>query len=131
MRVGDCLVIEAPFNFHTKHGQDPEFYLIKQIENSKPPRLDSKKDNIRRLMTILSMISLIVLFAALRIPLIFLNLCFIFIHILNRTVTFDEVMSSLGLFTFLMPAAALTISDGLYNSGVIDWFTTEMLDAFG
>lgn len=114
LRNGDTLLLQAGPHFVAAHRDDPAFYLVSGVEDSRPVRHD------KALLSIILLGMLVVLMATHRIPIVLTAFLVAGLMIGARCISISEARKSLDLSTLLTICAAFGLGKALENSGVAE-----------
>ncbi len=129
MEPGDSLLIEAELDFATYHKHDPAFAFIKPVENSRPPRLSSRKDTARRVMMLVGLVSFFP--TSFYVPVVVLAFWWVFIILVTKTITINDAFGSMNPQMLLKAGLSLGVGRGLFNVGVTNCFAEWVTYNFG
>ena len=125
LRNGDTLLLQAGPHFVTAHRDDPAFYLVSGVEDSRPPRHD------KAFLAIALLAMLVVLMAAGTVPIVLAAFLTAGLMIATRCISIQEARKSLDLSTLLTICAAFGIGTALENSGVAGAFAHGLIATLG
>ncbi len=125
LRAGDTLLLQAGTHFISAHRDDPAFYLVSGVEDSRPVRHD------KAVLSIALLGLLIVLMSATFVPIVIAAFFIAGLMILTRCISINEARNSLDLSTLLTIAAAFGVGKALENSGIAGHFADIIVQVGG
>ncbi|MBN1393853.1 MAG: SLC13 family permease [Pirellulales bacterium] len=139
LRAGDSLLLEAHPSFITVHRNSRQFYLVSQVENSKPPRHERRWTALTIIAGMVVVVTLSGYWGTLkfqlggaaldlgRITMLKGAMLAAALMVLTRCVHVDEARRSIDWQVLLAIAAALGIGRALERSGAADQIAVEII----
>jgi di/tricarboxylate transporter len=112
LRNGDTLLLQTGPHFVSAHRDDPAFYLVSGMEDSRPTRDD------KGLLALGLLVALVVMMATGVVSIVLAAFLVAGLMIATRCISIQDARKSLDLSTLLTICAAFGIGTALENSGV-------------
>ena len=125
LRAGDTLLLQAGPHFVRAHRNDPDFFLVSGVEDSRPVRHN------KALLSLGLLAGLVVLMASGLVPIVLAAFLVAGLMVATRCVSFADARQSIDWKTLLTIAAALGLGKALVNAGCVDVFANAVIASVG
>ena len=125
VRAGDTLLIQAGPHFGRAHRNNPDFFLVGGIEDSRPVRHD------KAILSIAVLALLVVLLATQLVPTVYAAFLTAGLMVATGCVNFSVARQKVDWQTLITIAAALGLGKALVNSGMVEQVTGYAANQFG
>jgi di/tricarboxylate transporter len=113
MRSGDTLLLQAGPHFQRAYRNNPDFYLVSPVEDSRPLRDDKAVISVGLLAL------LVLLMATNVVPIVMAAFLIAGLMMITRCISANAARQSLDWQTLITIAASFGVSEGLKNSGLV------------
>ncbi len=117
LRNGDTLLLQTGPHFRRAHRNNPDFYLISAIQDSRPVRHD------RAILSIALLVLLIVLMATEVVPIVIAAFLVAGLMVASRCISAADARQSIDWQTLLSIGAAFGLGKALEASGLVSYIT--------
>ncbi len=125
IRGGDTLLLQAGPHFVRAHRNNPDFYLVSGVEDSRPVRHD------KAVLSIVLLGLLIALMATRVVPIVIAAFLVAGLMIATRCISVGDARQNIDFQILLAICAALGLSRALVNSGLVDAVAQTVVDSLG
>ncbi len=125
LRAGDTLLLQAGPHFSRAHRNNPDFFLVSSVEDTRPVRHD------RLGVSVLLMAGLVVLMATRVVPEVLAAFLIAGLMVATRCISASDARQSVDWQTLLTIAGAFGLGKALENSGAAHAFAELIVRAFG
>eukprot|EP00164_Ancoracysta_twista_P002381 GFYU01003155.1.p1 GENE.GFYU01003155.1~~GFYU01003155.1.p1 ORF type:complete len:727 (+),score=205.51 GFYU01003155.1:148-2328(+) len=128
LAVGDILLIECPATFVRQYRNDPNFALVCEVDDSKPPRHSTYKDTVRKALTVALLVATVGLSSLEVMPLVVAATFASFIMIMSKCITVDEGFRAVKGRVLLTVAAAFGVGAAIEASGAAKAIAEQLVN---
>ncbi len=125
LRAGDTLLIQAGPHFIRANRNNPDFFLVGGIDDSRPMRHD------KAIISISLLCLLVVLLTTRALPIVYSSFLVGGLMVVTRCVSFSVARQKIDWSTLITIAAAFGMGKALVNSGMVDNVTGLLVSEFG
>ncbi len=125
LRAGDTLLIQAGPHFIRAHRNNPDFFLVGGIDDSRPVR------HHKAILSIVLLGLLVLLLVTQALPIVYSAFLVGGLMVVTRCVPFSVARQKIDWSTLITIAAAFGMGKALVNSGLVEGVTGFLVGEFG
>jgi len=121
LQRGDTILVEATPQFAKLYGCSGHFALVRVVEGSKPPRHDECMDSVRKVISVATLITMVIVAATNVLSLLSAAIIATFIMVGCKCITMEEAFSAIKGRTILAIVFTFGVSTAMNITGVADF----------
>lgn len=119
LRPGDIMLLEVSRGFKAQYNNSQNhFLLIREVEDSKPPRFNELMDQLRMVICVLALFTMVGLSASGVLDLLPASIIAVLIIVLTKVMSLDEIFAAIKGRVILAIVATFGVSSAMESTGV-------------